>query len=161
MAVSVQHLRRKRRVRAGFTMTETVVAILVVGIVVSSILLSISNYSRLTRIETLGEAALARCQEKMEQIRGLNYDQIVAANFPPEAGDSRILLDSRGTADPADDVYGERRVTIQEILVDGDPNNRIKLVTVTFDYQVRGGYAEETLPETYSQQLTTLISVVD
>ncbi len=152
--------RRGSRRGAGFTMVETVVAILVVGIVVSSILLSISNYSRLTRIETLGEAALARCQEKMEQIRGLTYDQVVASAFPLEDGDTAVLLDSRGTADPSDDIYGTRRVDIQEITQGGDNNNRVKIITVTFDYRVRGGYTEETLPETYSESLTTIISVV-
>ena len=155
--------RTRNRARAAFTLLEATVAITVIGIVISSMLLSISNYSRLTRIETLGEAALTRCQEKMEQIRGLNYDRIIQENFPHEdgEGDPRVLLDSRGTTDPGDDVLGSRFVTIDEIALGGDPNNTAKLVTVTFEYQVRGGYTEETLPETYRQTLTTLISAVD
>jgi len=153
----------RKKNRAAFTLLEAAVAITVIGIVISSMLLSISNYSRLTRIETLGEAALTRCQEKMEQIRGLNYDRIVASNFPPEDGtvEPKVLLDSRGTTDPGDDMYGSRFVKIQEIQLGGNANNTVKLVTVTFEYQVRGGYTEDTLPETYRQSLTTLISMAD
>jgi type II secretory pathway pseudopilin PulG len=144
--------------KAGFTLLETVVAILVVGIVIASMIMAISNQSRLTRIEVLGEAAMARCQEKMEQIRGLNYAQITTGNLEDE---SDILLDSRGTYDTADDVFGDRNVAIREVFVNGNPNNALKVITVTFSYQVRGGYAEETLPETYSQSLVTMISSID
>lgn len=134
---------KNRRRTRGVCLLEAMTAIFVLSVVGVALLKTLTASAQCSYTSALSCAALYRCQEKIEEILADTYLQIDDAKYPPEFD---LVLDSRGTLTPEDDVRFNRVVTI----VDESTDERsMKRVTVHVIYTFTG--------ETAMEQLSTLV----
>jgi len=119
------------------------IAIMILAIVGVSLLKTLTVATQSTYTAALGSAALYRCQEKIEEILADTYEQIDVEKYPPEFD---LVLDSRGTLTPEDDVYFNRVVTIADESAD---QRSMKRVAVHVMYFFAG--------ETATEELSTIV----
>ena len=133
--------RRKRN--RGASLLEVMIAIMILAIVGVSLLKTLTVATQSTYTAALGSAALYRCQEKIEEILADTYEQIDEVKYQPEFD---LVLDSRGTLTPEDDVYFNRVVTIADESAD---QRSMKRVAVHVMYFFAG--------ETATEELSTIV----
>lgn len=140
-------MKRPRRVRrrAGFSLLELLVALLIVAVAATALLAWTAALRQMSYLESLSASAIALCQFKLEEIRALHYRNVKQESFPNETG---LLLDGRGTKNPHDDIRVTRVVVIRELT---DMQVPLKEVIVRCVYRVGG--------QEYTEELTTWISI--
>lgn len=129
----------------GFSLLELMLAMVIVAVATTSLLAWTAALKQMSYVESLGAAAIALCQFKMEEIKNVRFDQLKPENFPPEA---RLTLDTRGTATTQDDLYVARAVIITDI---GNGDVPLKEVTVRCTFSVGG--------HDYTEELVTWVSI--
>jgi hypothetical protein len=121
--------------RAGLTVVEAVIALVLVALVTAAVYRSMAVGSSVGTVTGQRIAAFGLCADQFERMRGGDYRAVTVSNHPPEA--VRITHLRGGEGSP---ILGVRSNTIINLL---EPARKQVTVTVTWDY--RGRAYEESL----------------
>lgn len=113
---------------------------MVFGVAATGILQGFIFCNMRVKSTSLRLAAMARAQEKIEQIEVDSYANITAGNYPDE---TNLTLDTAGTSATGDDLFGARTVAIINEVVGAATN--YKEITVTVSWYFRGNRLTESL----------------
>lgn len=96
--------------RRPMTLLEVAIACMILGLLSIAVLNGILTASASAHISAQYAAAFGLCDEKMEEIRAISYEDVVGDNFPPEED----LVLTHTEASPQVDIFCEREVTIED-----------------------------------------------
>ena len=133
-----KHFRFSPQRRAGMTLIEVVMALLITGLMIAGIVTGYIYCATSAIKAGLAQAANAKALERMEQTRSAQWDissypvidQLVASNFPDEA----VTLDMPGTNSAC--TLATIRTTIAQIST--TPQPQVRMVHVDCIWQFRG-----------------------
>jgi prepilin-type N-terminal cleavage/methylation domain-containing protein len=133
----------KHKNRPGFSMVEVMISILLISMVAIVTLRTFVMSDQMAQIESMRSTALYACQDVIEQMLSDQYENITPDYYPDQYN---LLLETRGTADPEDDVYCNRTVEIYDVPL---AKKQRKEVRVTVTYEFTG--------QQYSEEIFTVI----
>jgi prepilin-type N-terminal cleavage/methylation domain-containing protein len=126
----------KRKSRSGMTLIELMVAVFVLAILAPGVYQGMIRGLEFNALSSQHLAASGLGREWLEQMRGLPYTSVTAANFPLE----NVLLNHVGVMDRIP-VQATRSATIQELT-----SPQRKVVTVRVEWNHRGRVHRQEYP---------------
>ena len=119
--------------KKGITFIEVIVGILIFGLSLPAIFRGLFLAYDVVKKSSQRTSVIAKCQERIEDMKNTTYADITSANFPND----QVTLDNHGTVSTSDDLIGNRTVSIVD-----NTNPAFKSITVTVDWK-SGKYNEE------------------
>ena len=116
--------------KLGLTVLEVLVSLTLLGIVGGALVRSVILARQLTYASSQRVSAFGLCRARIEEVRGFDYANIAATNFPAETG---IRLSHLGGQNQ-DPINCDRAVAIQTLT---GPDRKEVLVTVSWNYRDR------------------------
>jgi len=99
----------------GFTLVETVIAMLIATIILAGFLQVCNSSAWLLLSTKYRTRAINIAQAEIEDLKALTYDGIDVVAFTPYRADN-IIIDEGPTSSPSDDVIGEMRTTVRNVI---------------------------------------------
>lgn len=99
----------------GFTLVETVIAMLIATILLAGFLQVCSSSAWLLLSAKYRTRAINIAQAEIEDLKSLGYDGIDVATFTPYRA-LNIIIDEGPTSSSSDDVIGEMRTTVRNVV---------------------------------------------
>lgn len=133
----------------GFTLIETIIAVLIAGSTFIGFLLVCNMSSIMLKDIKSRVRAINIIQAELEGIKALNYDEIDVANFTPYKA-VNVIIDYGPTSSPDDDLIGEMRTTIRNA---ANPPLEGKKIVAEITWQTLGEGKQEIMETVvYSRQ---------
>lgn len=128
------------KAKKGFSLVEVLVSLLIISLIAVASLRTYIMANELSYIEGIRASAIYLAQETLERALADDFDDVVIGDQYPENMQG-ILVDSRGTTDPSDDIIGSQTIQINDW---SDTERQQKEVIVTIGYTFNGTpYSEE------------------
>ena len=141
--------RKDRRLQAGFTLAEVVIAVGILGVSFISLYAGMTAGFALTKVSRENLRATQIMVERMEGIRLFNWNQIVASNMIPSTFTTQYYPAVGGGTASGELFSGTMTLTNAVLSPAPSYTTKLRMLTVTVDWQ--SGDAKRT------RSMTTLV----
>ena len=125
----------------GFSLVEVLISLVLITLVGVAAMRTYMLTAEMTFVESLQATALYHCQEVIEAMLADDFENLTA-DHPEYQDEYGLVLDTRGTEDPSDDIYLDRIVSFND---PGLPGRVAVDVTVTVTFHAAGRALTESL----------------